>query len=312
MNVIFMGTPEFAVPCLEQLIADGHTVSLVVTQGDKPKGRGQKLTPPPVKAAALEHHIPVLQPVSLKNSETQATLASYAPDLIVVVAYGKILPKAVLELPRFGCINVHASLLPRYRGAAPIQWAVLNGEAVSGVTTMFMNEGLDTGDMLLKAECPIDDDMTAGDLHDRLSELGAALLSQTLVKVEEGTLERIPQIDDDTCYAPMLTKDLREIDFTMPASQVHNRVRGLNPWPSATVWFEGKRLKLQRTAVGEACDAEPGTVVSTRPVAIACGERTSLVLAQVQYEGGKSLSAEDFFRGHPLTVGQRFGYVTLP
>lgn len=307
MNIIFMGTPEFAVPCLEQLIADGHKVSLVVTQGDKPKGRGQKMTPPPVKAAALVHDIPVLQPVSLRDAQTQATLASYEPDLIVVVAYGKILPKAVLELPRFGCINVHASLLPRYRGAAPIQWAVLNGETVSGVTTMFMSEGLDTGDMLLKAECAIGDDMTAGELHDRLSELGAELLSQTLVKLEEGTLTRIPQTEEDTCYAAMLTKELREIDFSMPAPQVHNRVRGLNPWPSATVWFEGKRLKLQRTKVGEACDAAPGTVVNIRPVTIACGEGTTLVLTQVQYEGGKSLSADDFFRGHPLTVGQQFG-----
>ncbi len=306
MNIIFMGTPEFAVPCLEQLIVDGHTVSLVVTQGDKPKGRGQKLTPPPVKAAALAHDIPVLQPHSLRDADTQAILASHAPDVIVVVAYGKILPKAVLELPRFGCINVHASLLPRYRGAAPIQWAVLNGETVSGVTTMFMSEGLDTGDMLLKAECPIDEDMTAGELHDRLSVLGAPLLSQTLVKLEEGTLTRIPQSEEDTCYAAMLTKELREIDFTMSATQVHNRVRGLNPWPSATVWFEGKRLKLQRTKVGEACDAVPGTVVSVRPVTIACGEGTSLVLTQVQYEGGKSLSADDFFRGHPLSVGQQF------
>ena len=306
MNVVFMGTPEFAVPCLERLLSDGHTVSLVVTQADKPKGRGQKLTPPHVKAAAMEHGIPVLQPTSLKSEDTQAALAAHAPDVIVVVAYGKILPKTVLTLPRFGCINVHASLLPRYRGAAPIQWAVLNGETVSGVTTMFMDEGLDTGDMLLKAECPIGEDMTAGELHDRLSELGASLLSQTLVQLQEGTLVRVPQTDEDTCYAAMLTKELREIDFGMTASQVHNRVRGLNPWPSATVWFEGKRLKLQRTKVGDACNAAPGTVVSTRPVTIACGGGTSLVLTQVQYEGGKSLSADDFFRGHPLTVGQQF------
>ena len=307
MNIVFMGTPEFAVPCLEQLIADGHTVSLVVTQGDKPKGRGQKMTPPPVKAAALLHKIPVLQPASLRDEETQATLASYAPDVIVVVAYGKLLPKAVLDMPKFGCINVHASLLPRYRGAAPIQWAVLNGETVSGVTTMFMSEGLDTGDMLLKAECPITEEMTAGELHDRLSELGASVLSETLAKLAEGTLTRIPQTEEDTCYAAMLTKELREIDFSMSAMQVHNRVRGLNPWPSATVWFEGKRLKLQRTCVGEACDAVPGTVVATRPATIACGEGTSLILVQVQYEGGKSLSADDFFRGHPLTIGQQFG-----
>lgn len=306
MNIIFMGTPEFAVPCLEQLINDGHTVSLVVTQGDKPKGRGQKLTPPPVKETALKHGIPVLQPHSLKTEETQAALCEYEPDLIVVVAYGKILPKAVLELPRFGCINVHASLLPRYRGAAPIQWAVLNGETVSGVTTMFMDEGLDTGDMLLKAECPILDEMTAGDLHDRLSVLGAELLSATLKQLEAGTLKRIPQTDENTCYAAMLTKDLRDVDFTMSAAQVHNRVRGLNPWPGAVVMFEGKRLKLQRTRVGKGCDAVPGTVVSTHPVAVSCGDGMSLELLQVQYEGGKSMAADDFFRGHPPVIGQQF------
>lgn len=306
MNIIFMGTPEFAVPCLKRLIDDGHTVSLVVTQSDKPKGRGQKMTPPPVKEAALEYDIPVLQPSSLKHEDVQETLRSYAPDLIVVVAYGKILPKAVLEMPRFGCINVHASLLPRYRGAAPIQWAVLNGETVSGVTTMYMDEGLDTGDMLLKAECPIPPEMTAGELHDRLSEMGGDLLSETLKQLEAGTLMRIPQTEENTCYAAMLTKELRDVDFSMPAEQVHNRVRGLDPWPSAVVMFEGKRLKLQRSKVGEDCTATPGTVMNTRPVTIACGEGTSLVLLQVQYEGGKSMAAEDFFRGHPLTIGQQF------
>ena len=198
MNVIFMGTPEFAVPCLERLIEDGHRVSLVVTQADKPKGRGQKMMPPPVKECAMRHDIPVLQPSTLKSDEVQATLRRYQADVIVVVAYGKILPRAVLEMPPHGCINVHASLLPRYRGAAPIQWAVLNGEAESGVTTMFMDVGLDTGDMLLTDRCTIEPNLTAGELHDRLSVMGAALLSKTLQTLENGELQRIPQNDAES------------------------------------------------------------------------------------------------------------------
>ena len=301
-----MGTPEFAVPCLEKLIEDGHTVSLVVTQADKPKGRGQKLSPPPVKVAAQAHGIPVLQPASLKHEDTQATLRAYDPDLIVVVAYGKILPKAVLDLPKHGCINVHASLLPRYRGAAPIQWAVLNGEAVSGVTTMFMDVGLDTGDMLMKAECAIDGDMTAGELHDRLSDLGAELLSETLAALESGTLIRYKQNDEESCYAPMLDKSMSNLDFSKPAGILHNQVRGLNPWPSASVTYGGKKLKIHRTRPGSSCTAAAGTVVAMEPVTIACGENTSLELLEVQYEGGKRMAAADFFRGHPPVLMQKF------
>lgn len=306
MNIVFMGTPAFAVPCLERLIADGHTVSLVVTQADKPKGRGQKLTPPPVKETALRYGIPVLQPASLRSEETQDALRAYRPDLIVVVAYGKILPKAVLEMPVHGCINVHASLLPRYRGAAPIQWAVLDGQTQSGVTTMFMDVGLDTGDMLMKDSCVIPEDMTAGELHDTLSVMGADLLSDTVRALEAGTLTRTPQTDEGSCYAPMLTKELSAVDFSKPAQEIHNQVRGLNPWPSAVVMFEGKRLKLHRTRVAAPCEAQPGTVISTMPVAIACGNGTALELLEVQYEGGKRMTASDFFRGHPLSVGERF------
>ena len=306
MNVIFMGTPDFAVPCLTQLIEDGHTVSLVVTQGDKPKGRGQKLTPPPVKETALAHGIPVFQPNSLRTEESQAVLRQYTPDLIVVVAYGKILPKAVLELPKCGCINVHASLLPQYRGAAPIQWAVLNGETVSGVTTMFMDVGLDTGDMLMKAECPITPDMTAGELHDELSVMGARLLSETLTALEAGTLVREKQDDAKSCYASMLDKSMCPLDFNKPAQQLHNQVRGLNSWPSATTEYGGKMLKIHRTKVGEPCAAEAGIVISLSPVTIACGENTSLVLHEVQYEGGKRMAAADFFRGHPPVLNEKF------
>ena len=304
MNIIFMGTPEFAVPCLETLIEDGHTVSLVVTQGDKPKGRGQKLSPPPVKVAALAHNLPVLQPSSLKAEETQDVLRACAPDLIVVVAYGKLLPKAVLELPVHGCINVHASLLPRYRGAAPIQWAVLNGESLSGVTTMFMDVGLDTGDMLLKAECPLDRDITAGELHDRLSVLGADLLSRTLKALEAGTLTREKQNDADSCYAPMLDKSMSGLDFSKPASVLHDQVRGLNPWPSTWVMFRGKKLKIHRTREGGTCSAPAGTVIALDPVTVACGGNTSLELVEVQYEGGKRMAAADFFRGRPPLLMQ--------
>ncbi len=305
MNVIFMGTPEFAVPCLEKLIEDGHTVSLVVTQGDKPRGRGQKLMPPPVKACAMEHGIPVLQPTTLKDEAVQDELRRYNADVIVVVAYGKILPKAVLDMPPHGCINVHASLLPRYRGAAPIQWAVLNGERESGVTTMYMDVGLDTGDMLLKSYCPITEDMTAGELHDALSVQGAALLSDTLKAMENGTLTRTPQTGISN-YAPMLDKSLCAMDFTKSAAELHNQVRGLNPWPTATAKVGGKVLKIHRTRVGEPCDAKPNTVISTVPFTVSCGEGTSLVLLEVQGEGGKRMAAEDFFRGHPISINTSF------
>lgn len=306
MNVIFMGTPEFAVPCLERLIEDGHHVSLVVTQADKPKGRGQKMMPPPVKECALRHGIPVLQPTSLKSEEVQDTLCSYEPELIVVVAYGKILPRAVLEMPKHGCINVHASLLPRYRGAAPIQWAVLNGETESGVTTMYMDVGLDTGDMLLTDRCAIEPDLTAGELHDRLSVMGAELLSKTLNALENGELQRIPQNDAESCYAPMLDKSLCPMVFTKTAQQLHDQVRGLHPWPVATVMREGKRLKIHRTRVASTAEAAPGQIVSAQPLIVACGEGTALEICEVQAEGGKRMDAAAYFRGHPVAVGTAF------
>ena len=306
MNVIFMGTPEFAVPCLERLIEDGHHVSLVVTQADKPKGRGQKMMPPPVKECALKHGIPVLQPASLKNEEVQETLRGHQPELIVVVAYGKILPRTVLEMPKHGCINVHATLLPRYRGAAPIQWAVLSGEVESGVTTMYMDVGLDTGDMLLSDRCAIEPDLTAGELHDRLSVMGAEVLSKTLKALEKGELQRIPQNDAESCYAPMLDKSLCPMDFTKTARQLHDQVRGLSPWPVATVVREGKRLKIHRTHVADAVDAIPGQIVSAQPLIVACGEGTALEICEVQAEGGKRMDAAAYFRGHPVAVGTAF------
>ena len=303
MRILFMGTPEFAVPCLERLLSDGHEVVLAVTQADKPKGRGYTLTPPPVKACALSHGIPVYQPATLKNNpEALEKLASCEADVGIVVAYGRILPKAALEIPRFGCINVHASLLPKYRGAAPIQWAVLNGENESGVTTMQMDEGLDTGDMLLTRRCAIPPDMTAGELHDRLSLEGAQVLSDTLKALEDGMLTPVKQTGESS-YAPMLSRDLSVMDWGRTAQELHNQVRGLNPWPSASTRLRGKVLKIHRTRIGEATEAVPGAVVKQNPFTVACGGGGTLELLEVQYEGGKRMAGADFLRGRPVEIG---------
>ena len=221
------------------------------------------------------------------------------------MAYGKILPPAVLELPPHGCINVHASLLPRYRGAAPIQWAVLNGETEAGVTTMQMDAGLDTGDMLLSASCPVPEDMTAGQLHDRLSLLGAQVLSETLNALKANTLTPKKQNDGESCYAPMLDKSLSPLDWSRPAAQLHNQVRGLNPWPSACCRCQGRLLKVHASRVGESSDAEPGIVIKLNPFTVSCGGHTSLELLEVQGEGARRMSGADFLRGHPLAVGSR-------
>ena len=303
MRIVFMGTPDFAVPSLERLIQDGHEVVLAVTQPDKPKGRGHQLTPPPVKCKALTLNIPVFQPVSMKTEETYEKLAACRPELIVVVAYGRILPQRVLDLPPYGCINVHASLLPRYRGAAPIQWAVLNGDAEAGVTTMQMEAGLDTGDMLLKCRRPLPEAMTGGELHDLLAADGAQLLSETLGALQAGTLRPEKQDDSQSCYAPMLDKSLSPLDWTKPAAALHNQVRGLNPWPCAVCRLGGKTLKVHTSRVGESCKEEPGTVVKVTPFTIACGGGSSLELLEVQAEGSKRMAAADFLRGHAVKPG---------
>lgn len=305
MRVVFMGTPDFAVPSLKRLEADGHTISLVVTQADKPKGRGRVLAPPPVKEYALTKGWPIFQPVRMKADETLETIRAAQPDVIVVVAFGRILSPSILSLPRYGCINVHGSLLPRYRGAAPIQWAVLNGDREAGVTTMQMNEGLDTGDILLTSSRPLPEDMTAGELFDRLCEDGAELLSQTLCGLEAGTLCPIPQDDTQATYAPMLDKSMSRIDWCKSAWEVHNQIRGLNPWPSASTAYKRKTLKIHVSHVGAPTETEPGTVVSLSPLQIACGDGRTIVLDEVQIEGAKRMAAADFLRGHPLEVGER-------
>lgn len=305
MKIVFMGTPEFAVPCLDALIQKGYEVTGVFTQPDKPKGRGYKLTPPPVKELALQNNIPVFQPVSLKNDEALEQLKSCAPDLIIVVAYGKLLPKTILELPPLGCINVHASLLPKYRGAGPIQWSVLNGEAETGVTTMYMAEGLDTGDMLERISTPIGENETADELHDRLAELGAKVLLSTVEKAEERKLKPEPQDDSLSCYAPMLTKELSLIDFHKPAQQVHNLIRGLSSWPAAHTMYQGKRLKVYESRISEGKGA-PGELLDEKRFIVACGDG-AVQFVSVQYEGGKRMAAEDFLRGKHFEKGEILG-----
>ncbi len=305
MRVIFMGTPDFAVPTLQKLIDRGDDVCAVFTQPDKPKGRGHKLQAPPVKELALAHGLPVYQPATLRDQEVQAQIVGMAADVIVVAAYGKILPKAVLDAPKLGCVNVHGSLLPKYRGAAPIQWAVIHGDRTAGVTTMFMGEGVDTGDMLLKAETEVGPEETSGQLFQRLSDLGAGLLGETLERMEQGTLERIPQDEQEATHAPLLSKELSQIDWSRPAQEIHDLIRGLNPWPCACAVLGGKRLKLLASRVGEET-GEPGTLLALpEGLAVCCGSG-SLLLTELQTENGKRMSGKDYLLGHPLEEGARF------
>lgn len=304
MRIVFMGTPDFAVPSLQALIDAGHDVCAVYTQPDKPQGRKQILTAPPVKTLALEHDIPVFQPNTLKNEDEQARLRELAPEVIIVVAYGKLLPKAVLDIPSHGCINVHGSLLPRWRGAAPIQWAVIAGDEMAGVTTMQMAEGLDTGDMLLTYETKVGEKETAGELFDRLAQSGAELLTQTLVKLDEITPR--PQDDAQSCYAHMLDKQMAVIDWSRSAHEIDCLIRGLNPWPIALTTLSGERLKVF-AAEKAAGNGEPGTVLEADPkkgLTVACGEG-ALKLTEIQLVGGKRMKATDFLRGHAIEVGTK-------
>lgn len=304
MRIVFMGTPDFAVPSLQALIDAGHDVCAVYTQPDKPQGRKQILTAPPVKTLALEHDIPVFQPNTLKNEDEQARLRELAPEVIIVVAYGKLLPKAVLDIPPHGCINVHGSLLPRWRGAAPIQWAVIAGDEMAGVTTMQMAEGLDTGDMLLTYETKVGEKETAGELFDRLAQSGAELLTQTLVKLDE--IEPRPQDDAQSCYAHMLDKQMAVIDWSKSAHEIDCLIRGLNPWPIALTTLSGERLKVF-AAEKAAGNGEPGTVLEADPkkgLTVACGEG-ALRLTEIQLVGGKRMKANDFLRGHAIEVGTK-------
>ena len=306
MRIVFMGTPEFAVPCLEALVEGGYGVTGVVTQPDKPQGRKMKLTPPPVKVRALEYSIPVFQPQKMKESGVLEQLSAWEPEVIIVVAYGKILPKEILELPQFGCINIHASLLPKYRGAGPIQWSVLNGEKETGVTSMYMEQGLDTGDMILKASTPIGENETASELQMRLSHLGAQVLLDTLKLVEQGNVPRQKQDDALSCYAPMLDKSLSPLDFTKPGKAIHHQICGLADWPCATAKLEGSTLKILRSEWVEQVPGQPGEItVQGKKLLVACGDGSGVDLSLVRPQGKKPMTDAAFLNGHPIAPGTK-------
>lgn len=307
MKVIFMGTPDFSVGTLEALIEAGHEVALVVTQPDKPKGRGGKMQYTPVKEVAVDHNIPVYQPKRIREPECIEELRKYNADIMVVIAFGQILPKEILEMTPYGCVNVHASLLPSYRGAAPIQWAVINGEKVSGVTTMQMNEGLDTGDMLLKVEIPLDEKETGGSLHDKLAEAGARLCVETLDALKAGTVTPEKQGDSPTAYAKMLDKHMGKIDWKMSAKEIERLIRGLNPWPSAyTRWNENdKGMKIWEAEVAEGqTDKAAGTVVEVAKDGFFVQTGDGLLkITALQIPGKKRMDAAAFLRGYQMETG---------
>ena len=313
MRILFMGTPDFSVPALKALVEAGHEVAAVFTQPDKPKGRGKEVQMTPVKLQALEYGIPVYQPAKVREPETIELIRELSPEAIVVIAFGQILPKAILEIPKYGCVNIHASLLPKYRGAAPIQWCVIDGEKETGVTTMMMDVGLDTGDMLEKTVIPIGEKETGGSLHDKLSMAGGSLILSTLKKLEEGTIVRTPQTEEGTCYAKMLTKSLGNIDWTMPAASIERLIRGLNPWPSAYTSWKEKTIKiwaadvLKEDAFGGERDCQPGEIVccDKNTLAVATGDGI-LSIRELQLQGKKRMDTPAFLRGYPMAAGERF------
>jgi len=305
-RMIFMGTPDFACPTLQILIDRGENLVAVITQPDRPKGRGQKLMPPPVKELALKHGIPVYQPLKVRDPAFVEVVRDLQPDVIVVVAFGQILPKALLDIPPQGCINVHSSLLPRYRGAAPLNWCIINGETETGVTTMLMDPGLDTGPMLLKRSTVIDENEGIVSLHDRMSAMGAELLAETLDSYRAGLIEPQAQDDSQTCYAPMLKKEDGQIDWQRDARAIHNQVRGMAVWPGAYTWLDGQALKLYRTRVGSG-SGTPGTVLraSKGVFEVAC-QSGSLLIEELQLAGKKRLDCASFLAGCPVAEGTAF------
>ncbi len=303
MRVVFMGTPGIAATCLEKILNDGAEVVAVYTQPDRPKNRGMKLTCSPVKEVAVAHDLPVYQPENFKEEAAVRQLRELKPDVVAVVAYGQLLPQSVLDIPPKGCINIHASLLPSYRGSAPYQWAVLDGLKETGVSAMYLCRQMDAGDVIDVAKTPIDPQETAGELLDRLAVLGADLLSQTLVKIENGTAVATPQDPQKVTYAPMLDKSMSPIDWSCSAQKVHDKVRGLNPWPVATMELSDKRFKVYETViVPMEHAAAPGTVLGLTKTGlqVACG-KDAVEIRVLQAEGGKRMAAPDYFRGHPLT-----------
>lgn len=310
MRIVFMGTPVFAQTALEALIAAGYEVCAVFTQPDKPKNRGKQVQMTPVKECALSHGIPVYQPLSLRRGEDAqqalSVLRELSPECIVVAAYGQILPKEVLELPKYGCINIHASLLPKYRGAAPIQRAIQNGETETGITTMYMAQGLDTGDMIMKSTVSITPEMTGSELHDILAAQGAQLIIKTLEALENGTAERTPQ-QGESCYASMISKEELKLDFTKPAGAVHDFIRAMSSVPCAYTLLDGKRLKVYGARLGGESAGAVGTIADAERFAVVCGDGRCVELCDIQLEGAKRMPLTDFLRGKKLEKGAALG-----
>ena len=307
MRIVFMGTPDFAVPCLEALIDAGHEIAAVYSQPDKPVGRKQIITPTPVKECALKHNLTVCQPKSLRSEEQLKQMLDFKPDVVAVVAYGKLIPSEMLKIAPLGFVNVHGSLLPKYRGAAPIQWAVVNGDKTSGVTTMMLNEGMDTGDILEVSETEIGENETAGELFDRLSEMGAELLLSTLKHIESGTVTPVKQDESAATTAPIIKKEMALLDFSQPAEKLKNIIRGFNPWPVAYTFLEGKRLKIYSAFVRKA-NGTIGTADGTSgKLLVYCGDGTALELNEVQLEGSKRMSATNLLMGHPIAKETKLG-----
>lgn len=304
MNIVFMGTPDFAATSLSALIEGGHNILAVFTQPDKPVGRHRVLTAPPVKELALKHGIEVYQPETLKDSKAAEILRALNPDVIAVVAYGKLIPEEILNIPALGCINVHGSLLPALRGAAPIQWSVINGEEYAGVTTMYMDKGLDTGDIILKEKTPIKEGETSEELYERLAPMGAELLLKTISLLKEGKAERIPQDNERATYAPMLSKEMAVLDFNKGAKELCSLICGLNPWPVAYTTLDGKRLKVFR-AVSADASGDAGTLLDDKRFIVGC-KGGAVEFLEVQLEGSKKQSAEEFMRGKRLMLGTCF------
>lgn len=308
MRVVFMGTPDFAVPCLEKLVKCGHDVVGVFTQPDKPVGRKRIITPPEVKVCALKHGIEVYQPEKMRDGTALEIIRNLKPELIVVVAYGKILPKEILDFPKYGCINIHGSLLPKLRGAAPIQWSVINGDEYAGVTSMMMNEGLDTGDMILKKEVKIDFNETSGQLYDRLSFVGAEVLEETLLQLENGTLKCTPQNDEESTHAPLLSKELSEINWNDTALSVYNKIRGLNPWPIAVTFIDGVKFKIFDAEYVEKVNGTAGEIVdNNKKIVIACGDGNGISIKVLQPDGKKQMDIVAYLSGNKLEKGKIIG-----
>lgn len=309
MKIVFMGTPDIAVPCLQKIIDEKYEILGVVTQPDKPKGRGKKLGMSPVKELAIENNIPVYQPVKARDKEFIDKIKSLNPDVIVVVAFGQILPKEILEIPKLGCINVHVSLLPKYRGAAPINWVIINGEEKTGVTTMYMDEGLDTGDMILKTEVNLDENITAGELHDKMMNIGAETLKETLRLIEEGNAPREVQNHEEFSYAPIMNKSLGNIDFSKSAREIHNLVRGVNPWPSAYTIYNDVIMKVWKTKVlDEKSTKDVGTIIDVSKDRIKVSTIDNvLLIEEIQMPNKKRMLVGEYIKGNTIETGLVLG-----